>query len=189
MKTLYGAALGAALFYASSAQAVPIAAGSEVSISGSDSFTATSITFVTTADLGGTTGSFSVLGTAPPAPICVGCATMTGTVFTSAFSGQLFTITNNGATATLDIGPPINFAFTAGALPSLDVTGDGTLSLTGFDTTSGTYNITTQGPTGTATVTFSATAIGTATPEPASMAILGSALVGFWAAWRRRNQA
>lgn len=177
----------AGLLLSTSAQAVPIAAGSEISIDGSDTFTATSITFNSPAGLGGTSGSFTSLGVAPPVPICATCVTMTTTVFTSAFSGQLYSVTNNGATSTLDISPPSTFTFTGGALPSLNVTGAGTLTLTGFDPTPGIYDITTQGPT-TAQVTFSATSVGSAVPEPTSMAVLGSSL--FALAWmiRRRQR-
>lgn len=174
----------AGLLYANAASAVPIAAGSELSINGSDTFTATSISFSVAAGVGGQSGSFSIL------PNCaVGCVTMTGTTFTASFAGQLYSVSDAGNSSTLSISPPSTFNFTPGALPSLTVTGSGTLTLTGFDPTPGVYEITTQGPT-TALVTFSATSIGTQTgvPEPASMALLGSALFGFW--WlRRRNQA
>ena len=56
------AALASApLLWASPASAIPIAAGSELSIDGSDSFTMAPpqvITFVNPASVGGTTGSF-----------------------------------------------------------------------------------------------------------------------------------
>src|SRR5262245_8950963 len=61
--------------FATSANAVPIAAGSVLSLNGNDTFTATSITFTNPANIGAGTGSFAALGTPPQ---CTGCATMIG---------------------------------------------------------------------------------------------------------------
>lgn len=163
------------------AQAVPIAAGSELSINGSDTFTATSITFSPSGNVGGTSGSFTILAN------CNNCVTMTSTVFTSAFAGVLYNVVDGADTSSLTISPPSTFTFTGGALPSLNVSGAGTLTLTGFDPTPGIYDLTTQGPT-TANVTFSATSVGTAVSEPGTLGLLGAALawLGF-IGWRRRS--
>lgn len=152
---------------AGSAHAGPIAAGSTLSLNGSDTYTATSITFTNPANIGGETGSFTALTN------CTGCATMIGSFnAATATPFQLYTATEGGITTTLDVSSD-TFNFSSG--PSLTVTGTGTLSLTGFTPTLGTYILTTQGPTS-SSVTFSVTS--TAVPEPASLTLFGTALLG-----------
>jgi hypothetical protein len=170
----------------SPAQAVPIAAGSELSTNGSDTFTATSISFLNPGNIGGTSGSFqTVFGTVPPQ--------ITGVVTFSNFTNvssnfQLYTATVGTNVTTLVAASIDSFIFTPGTpLESLDVKGTGTLTLTGFDATPGNWELTTQGPGGTATVTFSQTSVAAA-PEPATLGILGTALLAMgWAAKRRRD--
>lgn len=154
------------------ASAAPITG--ELSLNGSDTFTPTSITFINPANIGGQTGSFSLLSN------CTGCATMTSFDVTTA-NFQLYTATEGAITTTLTtIGLP-SFVFTPGSpLESLAVTGAGTLTLTGFDPTPGNFDVTTQGPGGIAEVTFSSTAVAAA-PEPGTIALFGLGMVALYA--------
>jgi len=180
MKTLLLACLPFAL--AGIANAVPIAANSELSINGADSFTDSSITFTGLANVGGTTGDFTKLAD------CDDCVTMIGTL-TASSSGLLYNVGDAGQNSTLVLHPPQQFVpGSQQGIPSLTVSGTGTLTLSGFDATEGRWELTTQGPQGGAQVTFSATAIpvGQAVPEPGSMILLASALSGLGLLWPRR---
>ena len=58
---------------------------------------------------------------------------------------------------------------------SVVFTANGTINYTGFDSTAGSFILTAQGNN---IVSFSATTLAAATPEPASLAILGASLAG-----------
>lgn len=180
-RLLAGAVVAGLMSLATSAHAIPIAAGSTLSLNGSDSYTSTSITFSNPANIGGApSGSFAILTT------CTGCVTMIGGFDTgTATPFQLYTATEGAIATTLQVSSD-SFNFASGTLPDLTISGAGTLTLTGFDPTPGNYILTTQGPTG-VSVTFSVTSVAAAVPEPASLAILGGALLAFGIGRNRRK--
>jgi hypothetical protein len=187
-RLLVGAVAAGLMALGTSAHAAPIAAGSVLSLSGRDSYTATSLAFTNPENIGAGSGSFATLAPLP----CNGCATMIASLTAATPLGSsLYTGHNLANTITTDLlltSVPV-FSFVDGALPNLTVTGKGTLDLTGFDPTPGSYILTTQGPTGTE-VTFSVTSIAlAAAPEPASLAILGGALAAMGGLARRRRKA
>jgi len=168
------------------AHAAPIAAGSELSIKGSDTFTNNQINFVGLADVGGTSGDFNIL------PLCNACVTMIPTL-TATSSGLLYNVGDAGQTSALVLHPPQSFVSDGtAALPSLTVQGTGTLTLSGRDATEGQWELTTQRPGGDeaamAQVTFSATSIpqgAPGVPEPSSLLLLGAGVAGLASARRR----
>jgi hypothetical protein len=184
MKTLLLAFVATVGLVAGAAHAVPIAPGSTLSLTGQDSFTQISITFNGAANVGATTGSFTELAA------CTGCVTMIATLDAGS-GGNLYSVADGVDSSALAITPPSTFIFTPNANPALDaleVTGTGTLTLTGFDPTPGTFVITTQGPTQ-SSVTFSATSTPTVTAdEPAAMGTFGVALVLTGWLYQRRRQ-
>lgn len=185
MKIAACAAALAGLLAAGAAYAGPIATGSELSLNGSDSFTATSVTFANPSNIGGTSGSFAAaLGAIPPEAL--DAATLFD--FTSSSSGfELYSATNNGATSTLTNAVITAFDFTPGSpLETLVVRGTGTLTLTGFADTPGVWDLTSQGPGGATTVTFSNSAVATGVWEPSALALLGSGLLAL-GLWGRRH--
>lgn len=167
--------------FAGGAHAVPIASGSELSINGPDNFNDGQVTFEGAGNVQGTAGSFTTL------PDCALCVNFSQNL-TPTTTGQLWSISDAGNTSTFNIFSVGSFTpGVSGGLPNLTVFATGTLTLTGFDPTVGQMELTTQGPHDTR-VTFSATAVPIPTVvEPASIAMLGSGLLGMMA-WRQRRR-
>jgi MYXO-CTERM domain-containing protein len=160
----------------------------QFSMSGNDTYdlTANTIQFIAgTTTVTASSGDFAAAGLTgsaitwnqgeTPGP-AVDYTTLTGLLF-SGISGLTFTLTGIA-----------DFEEDFSGLTSLDITGDGILTLTGSDPTPGVFSLTTQGGNGPVTVTFSATTV--AVPGPVVGAGLPAlfALGGLVAFARRRRR-
>ena len=180
--SLVAAATSIAL--ATAAQAAPIAAGSLISFSDGANYNSTSITFINgNANIPATTasGSFAAAFGAG----CTGCATFnnfTYSPFTSPTT--IYTATLGGVSTSFSL---VTLSTVNNSGGFLDLGGTGTLTLTGFDPTPGTFFLSAQGPQS-MNVSFSATSIASAVPEPMSLALLGGGLLGVSVLARRREK-
>lgn len=143
-----------------------------INFDGSDSYSASTLTFIGSQNAQSDTGSLGTFGT------CTGC--ITATSFTYApFSGPLNGFlhgVNNGLTFALDLLTVHNVDFIAN--DSLSFEGNAVLHLTGESDTPGSIFFSTQGPEG-IEVSFSATAL--PTPEPSTLLVLGASVIGLGA--------
>lgn len=176
-----------ALSSLSIAHATPITG--TISIFGSDTFTSSTVTFLSAFVFGGpgaNTGTFSILpdftpvtmfpGFVPPLPY------MQGTNIVPPMISPVEVITTTAGGVTFDFFMTEYDALftdsTSGCTSEtcLSVTGNGFFTATGFDNTPGSFVFTTQLAPGQTTTTFSAS--GFAVPEPATLALVGAGLLG-----------
>ncbi len=172
-----------------SAQAGTIAAGSVLSLSGGLSVnqTAGTITFgfANPLNTGLETGSFTEMGTGGTVTLDnagtpVKWTDLTGGSDLACGGGCIYIARNGGDTTTFDLTSET----VKKSATSLDISGIGTATLSGYDPTPGTFVLSTQLNGGTSEVSFSTT---TTVPEPATMTLLAAGLMslGFAARWRR----
>jgi hypothetical protein len=176
---LYGALAG---MLAGMLAATPALAGEingTFNIVGLGNFSNTQITFAGNGSVlpGGSTGDFTVFGS------CVGCITMTSPLVFSPFTpGLIYQGTNGGVSTTFTISSEITAPVVTAT--TLTVQDNGTATLTGFDPTPGEWIFSMNQVTGKIVGSFSST---TAVPEPISLALLGTGLLGLGFVRRSRT--
>jgi hypothetical protein len=174
-------ALAVAMGWSSSAGAVPIQAGAVINLTGSDLYNATAhiVDFMNPVAIANDT-----LGLAP-CMACASAASATGGVFDYSKAmppasdplplvyNSLLEATNSGLTFSFDLAM---ITKVIEATSTVAINGTGTMHLTGFDATPGSFFFSTQGPGTPTVVSFSSTTVADV-PEPGSLILVGSALL------------
>jgi hypothetical protein len=149
-----------------------------VSLNGSDSYTASTITFNGPGSIGGTS-----TGTLAAFTNCIGCVLFNNFNFTTAGflnPTNVFTATEAGKTFSLALTSIISSGLDS--FGDLSIRGAGTLSETGFANTSGIITLTSPGGSaGKNNVTFSATTVAStldSVPEPSTFLLLATGTMG-----------
>ena len=170
-----------------------------LSLDGSDSFTSSTLTFISATIAGGpgaNTGTFSVLTNGnlvtmfPNSPATLPYSIGQNPVPVNVSPVEVMTTTEGGITFNFfmtDYNAQLLTNVTGCTNATcLDITGNGFFTATGYTDTPGSFTFTTQETAGQTSTSFSASAIAAPTPEPASLALVGSGILGLAGLARRR---
>jgi PEP-CTERM motif len=173
-----------------------------VSAFGTNTFTSNTVTFTNPGQINGgpgsRSGSFSILTDGNPDdffPGLVGALPYTQGTNEIPPGGSIdaFTTSEGGVTFTFTM---TSYDAAYGALPGcaagavcLNITGMGIWSATGLTSSPGSFTLSDQLANGQTTTTYSASAVASPIPEPASLALFGTGLLGIVGITRRRLRA